>query len=324
MVWPSKMEESPMRPIIALLLLPICPALAFAQLNFVAPTGNLGELRGGPVYQHRFDFVNESPSPIEIIDFRLGCGCLQPVLDQRVYQPGEKGTLLMNLRTLGQPDGPRTWQAQVAYRQAGKLLETPLIVAAKIRNEVTVAPSIIAMTVETTLRQELTITDLRTPPLKVVIVLASSPAIRVELQPAANGVTKAIIEVSGAALAAARQEEMLNIYTDDPYYRHLQVPITLTKANRPAVSASPDKVELVGGGSVLVRLRSSNDQAVRVESAVADHPFVRCTWAAGPGNDATLKIALDPEGNGPPIGSTNVRVRAGGTVLTIPVVLGNE
>jgi Protein of unknown function (DUF1573) len=318
------MEESPMRPIIALALLPICPALAFGQLNFTAPTANLGELRGGPVYQHRFEFVNDSANPIEITDIRLGCGCLQPVLDQRFYQPGAKGTLLMNIRTLGQPDGPRTWQAHVAYRQAGKLQETPLIVAATIRNEVTVEPSIIAMTVETTLRQELTITDHRMPPLKVVNVLASAPAIRIQLQPAANGVTKAIIEVSGSALSAARQEEMLNIYTDDPYYRLLQVPITLTKAIRPAVSAAPDKVELFDGGSVLVRLRSSNDQAVRVESAVADHSFIRCTWAAGPGNDATLKITLGAEANRTPIGSTNVRVRVGGTTLTIPVALRKE
>ena len=227
-----------MRAIIAFSLLPICPVFAFAQLNFPAPSANLGEVRGGPVYQHRFAFANDSPGPIEIADIRLGCGCLQPVLEQRVYQPGEKGMLLMNIRTLGQPDGPRTWQATVQYRLADKLRETPLILAAKIRNEVTVEPSILAMTVETTLRQELTITDRRTPPFKVVNVLASSPAIRIQLQPAVNGVTKAIIEVSGSALGAARQEEMLNIYTDDSYYRQLQVPITLTKAFRPAITLS--------------------------------------------------------------------------------------
>ncbi len=313
-----------MRTIIALALLPICPALAFAQLNFAAPTADLGEMRGGPVYQHRFEFVNESAKPIEITDIRLGCGCLQPVLDQRVYAPGEKGTLLLNVRTLGQPDGPRTWQAHICYRQADKVQETPLIVAARIRNEVTVGPSIIAMTVETTLTQELTITDLRTPPLKVVSVIASSPAVRIRVQPTANGVTKAILEVSGAALGAGRQEEMLNIYTDDPYYRHLQVPITLTKVNRPAVSAAPDKVEFFNGGSLLVRLRSLNDQPVRVDSAVADHPFIRCTWAAGPGNDATLKITFDADKHSPPDGATQVRVRVGGTVVTIPVALHKE
>src|ERR1051325_4197870 len=84
-----------------------CPALASAQLRFVQPSVELGELRGGPSYAHRFEFVNEAAGPIEITDFRLGCGCLQPVLDKRVYQAGEKGTLVMNLRTLGQQEGPR-------------------------------------------------------------------------------------------------------------------------------------------------------------------------------------------------------------------------
>src|SRR5688572_25659723 len=86
------------------------PSLASAQLRFMQPTAELGELRGGPAYQHRFDFVNDSAQTLEITDFRLGCGCLQPVLDKRVYQPGEKGSLLMNVRTLGQMGGARAWR----------------------------------------------------------------------------------------------------------------------------------------------------------------------------------------------------------------------
>jgi hypothetical protein len=32
---------------------------------------------------------------------------------------------------------------------------------------------------------------------------------------------------------------------------------------------------------------------VRIEKVDADHPAVTCTFAAGPGNDATLKISVD-------------------------------
>src|SRR5579862_5734201 len=111
------MEKPPMRSAMIVALLFTCPSLASAQLHFAEPLANLGELRGGPVYQHRFEFVNNAPTPTEITDIRVGCGCLQPVLAKRVYQPGEKGTILMHLRTLGQPDGQRTWQAHVAFRQ---------------------------------------------------------------------------------------------------------------------------------------------------------------------------------------------------------------
>ena len=139
---------------VAFVLLLACPAFASAQLRFTQPTGNLGELRGGPVYQHRFEFVNDSIQPIEITDIRLGCGCLQPTLDKRVYRPGEKGVLVMNLRTLGQPNGPRTWQAFVQFRAGEKTLEVGLLLGATIRNEVTVEPSIVAMSVETTLSRK--------------------------------------------------------------------------------------------------------------------------------------------------------------------------
>jgi hypothetical protein len=308
---------------LALSLILACPAHASAQLRFTQPDANLGDLRGGPVYPHRFEFVNDSAQPLEITDLRLGCGCLRPVLDQRIYQAGEKGTLLMNLRTLGQPNGPRTWQIHVHYRAGEKQHETSLILAATIRNEVTVEPSIVALTVETTLRQEVTIQDHRPTPMKITSILASSPAIRLSKKSSEGGVTKVILEVSRSALTAPRQEETLSIYTDDPNYRQLQVPITLIKANRPEVTATPDKVEIIGVGSQLVRLRAAGDKTVRIQKAEADQPLVNCTWAAGPGNDATLKISAASQHAG--VASVRVQLaQPAGEIVSVPVVLRKE
>jgi uncharacterized protein DUF1573 len=307
-----------MRSFLAVCTLLTIPAFASAQLRFTKPTADLGELRGSLVYQHRFEFANASASAIEITDIQLGCGCLSPVLDKRVYQPGEKGTLLMHIRTLGQPEGARTWQAQVQYREAGKQHEIGLIVAAKIRNEVTVEPSIVAMLVETTLKQELSVIDHRAFPLKVVNAVASSPAIKVGVQPSLNG-AKVTLEVSGAALTRGRQNEVLNIYTDDPNYRVLQVPITLAKAERPRVTASPPHVDFIGAGSQLVRVRSAEDRVIRIDKIECEHPALKCTWVAGPGNDATLKIAAQSGEM-----QTSVRVHVGSTVLTIPVTLKKD
>jgi hypothetical protein len=302
-----------------------CPALASAQMRFTQTTADLGELRGGPVYDHRFEFVNESMQPIEITNIRLGCGCLQSVLEKRVFAAGEKGSLRLNIRTLGQPNGARTWQAHVQYRQGTQMRETTLILAASIRNEITVEPSILAMMVETSLKQELTITDHRPSPSKVKAVLASSPAIRVTTQPTANGVTRVLLEVSAIALTAARQEETLSIYFDDPFYRELQVPITLVKANRPTLTASPQQVEIVGAGSQLVRLRGNGDMPVRIDKAEANQPGIKCTWAAGPGNDATLKISTDATAGftTPARVLVHLAEPAGATVV-IPVMLRKE
>ena len=317
-----------MRPVcLALLLVLFSPALASAQIRFTHAAADLGELRGGPVYQHRFDFVNQSSRPIEVIDFRLGCGCLQPLLAKRIYQPGEKGTLLMNVRTLGQPNGARSWHAHIVYRDGETKQEASLVIAARIRNEVTIEPSILAITVDSMLRQEVTIKDHRAQPMQIKAVLASSPALRISTLPTSAGVTKIILEVSRSGLTASRQEETLDIYSDDPHYRHLQVPITLTKAHRVDVSATPKQVELTGSGSQLIRLRGAGDQTVRIERAEADHAAVKCTWAAGPGTDATLKVSI----NGAqvtmpgPMGSVRVHLREpAGAILTIPVTFRKE
>lgn len=312
-----------MRLMVAVCLMLILPPMASAQLRFAQSVVDLGEVRGSLVYAHRFEFVNDSPGPIELVDVRLGCGCLSPIVERRVYRPGEKGTLVMHLRTLGQPDGARTWQAHVLTRKgsADKMHEAAIVIGAKIRNEVRIEPSIIAMTIGTALKQELTITDARGLPMKVVNVLASSPAIKVVTRSAGAGVTVVALEVRGADLTRPRQEETLNIYTDDPNYRHLQVPITLMKAERAAVTATPTLVEIAGVSSEVVRLRGSGAQPVRVERIEADHPGLRCTWAAGPGNDATLRIAQTGAATD---AQTAVRVHIGATVLTIPVTLRKE
>ena len=280
--------------IIGLLL--ASPALARADLRFTRPAVDLGELRGGPAYQHRFDFVNADDAKAEA-------------------------------RHHGQQNGARTWQARVQYREGNATHETTLLIGATLRNEVTVEPSILALTVATTVRQEVTITDHRALPMKITAVTASSPAIRVSTQAVGNGLTKVTLEVSGATLTAARQEATIDIYTDDPLYRQLQVPITLARAARAEVSATPDKVEMHGSGSKLVRLRAVGDQPVRIERADADHPAIQCTWASGPGNDATLKISVNADQRSGVTALASVRVRLtepSARTLTIPVEMRKE
>lgn len=310
-------------------LLLASPSMGRAELRFLQPNADLGELRSGPVRQHRFEFVNDSSEPLEILDIRLGCGCLHPVLEKRVYAGGEKGTLLMHVRTLGQMNGEHTWRARVQYRQREKLHEARLVVAATLRNEVTIEPSILAMSVETTLRQEVIIRDQRPLPMKITSVLATSPAIRVTTKAQTDGITRVVLEVTRDKLMAERQEEILNIYTNDPYYQHLQVPIVLMKASQSEVNATPSQIEFRGASasSKLVRVRAANDQTVRIEKVEADHPGVKCTWASGPGNDATVKISIDAQQAASPHGPSNVHIRLtepSARTMTIPVVLRPE
>jgi len=165
-----------MRVLATFTILLACPLSTPAQLRFVQPSVDFGELRGGPSYAHRFEFVNESTQADR--NHRLPRRLRLPATGTRQAR--------LSSRRKGHARHERAhpraarWPAHLGAPSAGidsatscskRVSSSPLTV----RNEVTVEPSIIAMTIESTLRQEVTIRDLRATPLKIVAVLASSP-----------------------------------------------------------------------------------------------------------------------------------------------------
>jgi hypothetical protein len=315
---------------LCVLLLAICLcSRADAELRCVPPAVDLGEVRGGPARQHRFELINEGKATIEILAVEPGCGCLAPRLDRKLLQAGERAALTLELRTAGQPNGPRSWNLRLRYRDGQTVREELLVVAATIRNEVTVEPSILALQVQDTLRQVVTVTDLRTPPLKVTALHVSSPALRATVQSTNGGITKLLLEAAAAKVDPGRHDAVLSIYTDDPLYSPLQLPITLTRGVKAAVTATPEQIEARVSAAApvavaVVRLRPSNDQKLQVESATADDPGITCTWAAGPGSAATLRVRVDARRLTDRTGPRKVQVRLAepaGEVVTIPVAV---
>jgi hypothetical protein len=304
---------------------------ADAELRCVPEAIDLGEVRGGPSRQQHFELVNDGANAVEIVDVERGCGCLQPRLDRRTLAPGEMAVLEVALRTNGQPNGPRSWNLRLRYRDGDAVREQLLVLSATIRNEVTVQPSILAVEVRDVLRREVIVTDSRSPPLKVTAVESTSPAVRATVQSSASGVTKLSLEVSGAGIGPARQDALVNIYTDDPLYSPLQLPVALSRAGSLAVAVTPPQVEarvsaVQPVSATLVRLRSADGQRVVVASADADDPGVTCTWASGPGNGATLKVQVDRRNLSDRVGPRMVRVRLADPspeVLTVPVLIEN-
>ncbi len=269
---------------------------ACADLRLLHSVANLGELRGGTVFSHRVEWVNDGKLPLEILEVKRACGCLAPVLTQKTLAPGEKGSFVMQVRTLGQPNGPRSWQATIRYRQGDAIRETALTIAGNVQNEVTLEPTILVLSVSGVLKQEVRLVDSRKQPLKVTEARVNAAAVRVQTSTAA-GVTKIALEVHGKELASDRQDALLDLYTDDPHYRHFQVPITLLRAAttniRPAPEVARISLGASGTGSTLVRLRSTSDQPLAIDRVEAGHAAVQCTTVAGPGNDVTLKIQVD-------------------------------
>ena len=269
----------------------------FADLRLLQNPVSLGELRGATVFAQRIDYVNDGKLPLEIIEVKRACGCLAPVLSQKTLAPGEKGSFVMQVRTLGQPNGLRTWQATIRYRQGDAIRETALTIAGNVQNEVSLEPTVLVLSVSGVLKQEVRLIDSRKPALIVTSARANSMAVRVATEAGPAGLTKILLEVHGKELANERHDALLDIYTDDPHYRHFQVPITLLRAATSTATPTPDIARIAlgasGVGSTLVRLRSTDEQPLAIDRIEANHPALKCTCVAGPGNDATLKIQVD-------------------------------
>lgn len=318
-----------MRRVDLLVVIWICtfPLPAQAELRVTTPAIDLGVIRGGQRISHRFELTNTSDAAVEILDVQRGCGCLAPRIDQRVIPAGGKTNLAVELRTLGQSDGPHTWRLQVQYRVGEETKLLPLTLRGVVKNDITVQPAILGLHVAKTIQQEIILTDSRATPLRVIDAEARGAGVQLTKIERAGKTTTLLVTADAAQLAPGRHEGRLTITTDDPDYGQLQVPIVVTKATAATVRATPEHVVLrlaVGATSAaaLVRLRSPGGQAVRIAKVEASDPSVTCTWAPGPGNDATLKIQA--RSALPASNRSHVEVHLAAPandVLTIPVIV---
>lgn len=287
-------------PFIALLLL--TPRAARADLDCPQPSVDAGEVKSGAPLAHEFAFRNTGPEDIEIVEIQSSCGCLKPKLEPRVYKSGADGTLRVEVNTLTQSAGPHSWRTVVRYRQGDALRETALVLAGTLIAEIAVQPPQLSVFADQAISHELRLTDLRAKPLTITAVQTTSPklAARVtgETRNALDHLTRTIRLDVADDFPEGRHEETLNIYTDDPLYRDLKVPVTIVKRGRQRFTALPNAVTLTVPLSQpipakIVRIRDSADAAVEIECLTPSDPAITCTWARGPGTNATLRITVD-------------------------------
>ena len=265
------------------------------DLRFLEPLVNLGELRTYVVRSQRFEFFNQGSQPLDIVKVEPSCGCMAVNLPQRRFQPGEKGGLILNVKPTSQQSGPYTWFAKVHFRSGERESVVHLQVEATIRREVSVSPSVLTWNGSGDFQQEVTVTDVRNPPLTVKAVYFTSPLAKAQVVSSNNGVTRISLQSVGA-IPPGRKDEILSIYTSDAVYEQLQLPVTLVGRVKKAVAVTPERIERKiadGEQASLVRLRPLNDGAVYIAKVTADHPAVLSSWAYGSFGDATLRIQVD-------------------------------
>jgi hypothetical protein len=305
--------------------------LARADLTCPQSQVDLGEVKSGKPLAHCFAFVNRGPDAIEITEIRPSCGCLKPRCDKAAYRPGESGALLFEVNTLTQPAGPHAWRVLIRYRSGSREGELPLVLSARVVNEVLVQPAALTIYTEAGAHHSLTLTDARPLPLAITEVRTTSPHLRARPEtPVKDAAGRLVQTVRLEVLtdySEGKHEEEVTLRTNDSEYPDLRVPVTVVKRPRQRVSAVPSSLNLSAPavGAIptrLVLVRANGDELVELERAEADDPAVTLQWSRGASPTATVRVGVDRKrltGDGL---QTTVRIhvaKPAPQVLTIPL-----
>jgi hypothetical protein len=304
---------------------------ARAELHFANPTVELGEVRGGNLLAQRFAFVNEGPEKVEITGLHASCGCLKPRLDPLVYQPGDKGELVMEVNPLTQSAGDHAWTVQVSYRLGGETREQSVRVTGKIVGEVQVQPAALTVFTDHELSHTLTVTDIRSKPLKITEATTTSRYLRARVgQPERDDKdhwTCRVTLEAGEDLPEGRHEEWLVLKTSDADYADLRIPVTLVKRPKERLTATPDLVTLIvprdrPPPTRLIVLRDQEDRPVEIDRVDTDDPALTCHWSEGASTPAAVRVRIDAKGlrEGPLHSAIHIHVKKPfATSISLPV-----
>jgi hypothetical protein len=261
-----------------------------------------GTVKSGAPLVHEFAFTNCGTESIEIIDIQSSCGCAKPKLQTRLYKPGEGDKLHVEVNTLTQGSGPHSWRTVVRYREGDAIRETDIILSGTVVAEIAVEPPQLSVFADQAVAHELHVIDWRSKPFAITAVQTTSPKLTArvigETRDDQGRLTRTIRLDLANDFPDGRREETLTIITDDPLYRELRVPIVVVKRPRQRITALPDAATLTAprGQPIpakIVRIRDGQDGAVEIDHLTPSDPAITCTWARGPGANATLRISVD-------------------------------
>ncbi len=231
-----------------------------------------GQVRVGPPLTQTFRLTNHGQQPLIITGVNSTCGCLAPKLDRTSLAPNDSATLTVEINTLSQPAGPVAWTTRVGWRTGSASGELPLTVKAILIAEIRVEPAAVAFHVRRTRSVDLTITDSRAKPFRILATGSTLPQVTTELLPNKDKSVQRIRLTASADGPSGVQSAMAWFTTDDPLYPQIHVPVTLTVPVKTRVSASPS-VLFLEGSSGRVLLRDSEGQPVQIDRVEVEGPL---------------------------------------------------
>jgi hypothetical protein len=322
-------------------------APADSPLQAGSPIAERGEVKSGPPLSHTFTLTNRGPGRLAITAVETGCGCIRSGATRTELRPSESTDVTVEINTLTQPEGLNAWKVTVRYQadpppappQAGTLPRPGVVVsytlelrvAAKLVREVSVTPPAVAISTDAAATQTLTVADRRDRPLTITRAVSTSAHVQVTVRPAdvRDGRRVQFVDLKvPAETPAGHHDVILTLYTDDPAYPELGVPVRVSKRTPAAMAVSPEAVTLrfatgqVEASAVAV-VRAQNGAAVRISKVECDDPAVRLKWSREAGAVATVRVTLSLGA----AGRAEVRVllaEPAGHMVALPVSWGKE
>ena len=202
------------------------PALVFEQYLV-----NLNEVPPLPLLEGKYRFTNRSNRVVTIKELKPSCGCLNPRLEKRVYQPGESGQFSVRVETAGEEPGPKDYFINVSYEDSRpRQVELSFKFILPERKIVIRPRALLFYQLGTgATRREIVVTDFREQTLKIVDIACKSPFVSAGVTHAGTtpfGHYEMRISVTVAdGIPPGKHETLLKLKTDDPDYPVLHVPL---------------------------------------------------------------------------------------------------
>ena len=280
--------------------------LAFAPsentpLYCAQPVADRGQVRGGPVLAHQFEFSNRAASELEIVHVQPSCGCLAPKLSATRLKPGQSATLALSIGTISQPVGDNLWSVRLYYRIAGESDNriAELRVKAKLVKEVSLEPAALRLMGGPGLAHEITLIDRRDKPLDLTGVFPSSNRITATMgdwkKTDAGWVRKIQVKLAENC-PPGKHEEMIQILSHDADYGEIRVPVTVVRHDKQRFLATPEEAKIIltpgKAASAMVLIRDHEGQPIEIAKIETDDPAVTCRFAEGTFSTAAIRVMV--------------------------------
>ncbi len=273
-----------------------------AELICPEPSFNAGHLLAGKPFNHSFALSNKGKEAIHILEALPSCGCLRPTLSKTILNPGEAITLPIEIHTLTKPQGAHRFSINIRYKEAGEIKELALEVKALIQVEVEVTPAASAIFTDRAIAHTFSVKDMRAKPMRIIAADSSTARVTFQIHPPTLNENKESIQTItvfiSELLTPGKHDLWIHLVSDDASYGEMKIPLSIVKRDGKLASAAPSRLYLEGSvgipfGAKMVRINKAGTEPVKVDKVECSHPAFKCTWAQGPGDDATIRLLLD-------------------------------